>query len=611
MKVSRLLMITVLLATTWQGAAASIVPNPKERIEYWRKNYKELTAEQDPRVSKAREIFTRVLNAAGSRHGVHPRLHIIAQDPLNITLPISIPDGWVVLSKGVLELCYKDGHDGDDRLAFVMAHEIAHLLDDDFWHINFFNAIELSKRKGLADEFVLNQIRGIVGETNKVQAKELRADEKGILFASMAGFNTDAIVNVSGDTGFFAQWESLLNPHRVKQRRPRSLNNVKAENSTHPSSVQRNTAIITRLRQVSAQAELFDLGLLFYQMGDFERAIDAFGEFQRHYPGREVHHNLAVSHHQQALKLLSGINDSPAAQFKLALAVDPVTRAAQTSFRGPEHNEFQFKQHMAVATEYYRTAIKQDPTYILAYKNLGSAYIVNDEPFKAIAILKDALKQAPDNSGLLNAMGVAFHFSENSLKAQDYLRRAMSQSSGFADPLYNLGMMAYLGNNMEAARRYWKQYLELDSNSNWAKTLRSRYKVDTQLAVSRGLISVKNEMLSGLQVGHYADEIPRSWGKGAVKLVSFKDAPFTTSEYGNGITTLAEGDEIRAVLAGLDYGGASNRGIKIGVSQEQVLSAYGVPSSTLNTTLGASWVYAKERITFQIRDNSVVSWVIF
>lgn len=581
---------------------ASIVPNPKERIEYWRKNFQELTPEKDPRVAKAQKIFSRVLNAAGSRHGVHPRLHIIAEDPFNITLPISIPDGWVVLSKNVLDLCYKEQGTGDDRLAFVMAHEIAHLLDDDFWHINFFNAIDLSKRKGLADEFVLDQIRGIVGETDKVRAKELRADEKGILFASMAGFDVSAIVNDNPSDGFFAQWESLLNPKRA------SRNTIASD---HPTTIQRNTALLSRLQQVSDQSEMFKLGLLFYQTGEFEKAIEAFNEFQRHYPGREVHHNLAISYHQLALKMLGTTNRSKATQFKLSLTIDPVTRASASAYRGPEENYQRFKKLIVVATDYYQTAVKQDPSYLLAYRNLGSAYIINNEPFKAIAILKDGLKLDPDNPGLMNALGVAFYFSENLPKAQHYLKRALRYSPGYNDPLYNLGVVAYLGNRINEAKSYWNRYLALDSGSNWSKTLKSRYKIGKEMASPRGLVSVKNEMLSGIQIGNYNDEIPPNWGRASLKVSSFKDVPFTTAYYDNGVTTISEGDEIRAILANKRFSGESNRGIKIGVSKQKLLSAYGVPSNKLKTTQGASWVYTRERITFQIRDDNVVSWVIF
>lgn len=90
------------------------------------------------------------------------------------------------MSKETLDLCYRDEKWGDDRLAFVLAHEIAHQLKDDFWHLKFFQEVRGSEPLRLA--------------------QELQADEYGIVYASMAGFNTDAIVTEDDQVNFFADW---------------------------------------------------------------------------------------------------------------------------------------------------------------------------------------------------------------------------------------------------------------------------------------------------------------------------------------------------------------------------------------------------------------------
>ena len=48
--------------------------NPKNRIDFWRKNYDELQPKDDPRAARAHEIFQRVLKAAGARPGVVPEV---------------------------------------------------------------------------------------------------------------------------------------------------------------------------------------------------------------------------------------------------------------------------------------------------------------------------------------------------------------------------------------------------------------------------------------------------------------------------------------------------------------------------------------------------------
>jgi Zn-dependent protease with chaperone function len=112
------------------GWTAVGLAQPRERIEDWRK-YQELTRAADPRADKAHSIFKRLLQVAGTRPDVVPQLFITASDPWDIALPIALSDGWIVLSKGALDICYRDPARGDDRLAFVLAHELAHLLNDD------------------------------------------------------------------------------------------------------------------------------------------------------------------------------------------------------------------------------------------------------------------------------------------------------------------------------------------------------------------------------------------------------------------------------------------------------------------------------------------------
>src|SRR6516162_172233 len=134
--------IAVLIHT---ACAATVAANPQERLEYWRQNYQELLPTEDPRVARAHDIFHRLLHAIGQKPGVMPRLYITKSDPWNSPTPMALPDGGIILSKGALDICYQEPTRGDDRLAFVLAHELAHQFKDDFWHMKFFQAIEASK----------------------------------------------------------------------------------------------------------------------------------------------------------------------------------------------------------------------------------------------------------------------------------------------------------------------------------------------------------------------------------------------------------------------------------------------------------------------------------
>ena len=173
--------------------------------------------ENDPQAKRAYEIFDRLIRAAGSRPGIVPRLFIAKTEPRNISLPISIPDGSIIISKKTLEICAKDPGLSDDRLAFVLGHELAHLLKDDFWHMKFFSAIKSAEKEKPSDAKLLSEIKEIVGTTDQVLAKELQADEFGIIYASMAGFNTSAIVT-DDNVNFFAEWLKGRRPGIFRER---------------------------------------------------------------------------------------------------------------------------------------------------------------------------------------------------------------------------------------------------------------------------------------------------------------------------------------------------------------------------------------------------------
>jgi tetratricopeptide (TPR) repeat protein len=581
------------------GAVASQAaePNPRERIDFWRRNYPEVRPEADVRAQRAQTIFERLVRIAGRRPGVEPRLLVIADESLG-SLPIAIPDGWVILSRRIIDFCYRSGKLGDDRLAFVLAHEIAHLLDGDFWHMQFFQAIE-GYEKGAADQEVLGEVRKIAALTDKVLAKELRADELGITYVAVAGFNPRAVLGDAESEDFFHEWIAMLDPARLGSQKMR----------THPEPSQRAATVKARLLQVAEQSELFNLGLLYYQAGDYPRAILAFDEFRRYFPGREVQNNLGAAHHQLALRLWRPLADKRGEPlYKLSVTIDPLSRA-RSATRGSQQTAAQtFERHIAAAIDHYQTAVNQDPTYLPAYLNLGGAYIARGEAYKAIAVLQDAQKLAPRDAAVLNDLGVAFVYAKNPAEARSYLGNARKSEPAYDAPLFNLASLAQQQGNTEEAARYAKMYLERDTGSDWADIARSRFGAGARVTGASS-VSSGPEALAGLEVGAYDNEVPASWGKPVTQSFRLEAVPTRLARYPNGITTVSEGDEVRLIVATSSYSGTSGRGIRIGQSRQEVESRYGASGQVLVTTVGESLMYPSRGLTFSLRDGRVASWL--
>ncbi|HSQ79232.1 MAG TPA: M48 family metalloprotease [Candidatus Bathyarchaeia archaeon] len=546
----------------------------RTRLEFWRANFNELTAAEDGRAAKAAAIFERVLAAAGRRAGLVPTLFVIKDAGAAVPLAIALPDGGIVISRQVLDICYKEPDKGDDRLAFILAHEIAHQLKDDFWHLRFFQAVELSQKGKPSDAAAVEEVRRIATSTDEPLAKELQADEHGIVYASMAGFDTRAVVFGDGQVDFFRYFAAALDPSNIKGGTP---------DADHPTPEARAAAVKARLVQVLDAIDLFDAGLLFYEAADYESAARLFEEFLRYYPGREVYHDLAACRHQIAVKAYEDWKKGQGVPFRLALTVGSETRARSIVLRD-EPPEQRFRREIGRAVELYRTALAQDPSYWPAANNLGCALLLQDNAYEAVGVLKNALKAAPDSALVLSNLGAAYALAENPQKAKESLQSALKIAPDFGPALDNMGLLAASGSGPVAT---------------------------AQAAGPAGTAAAPAESLAGLAVGAYTDEIPAVWGAPLrQKAFSGGPKPLTISFYGNGVVAVAREDEIVLLAAAPAFTGKTGQGLGLGSAAGEVKAKCGDPGSVGSTTGGEAWRYSSRGLTFVVRNGRVVSWIL-
>lgn len=574
--------MALLVLLGWAAVAAA---QSREHVEYWRTHYQELRPTEDPRAAKAHTIFQRLVQVAGKRPGVMPHLFITTRDPWDLALPIALPDGGIILSKSALDLCYQDPAQGDDRLAFVLAHELAHQLNDDFWHLRFFHDPTVAQTAGNKEQVV---------------ARELRADERGIIYAAMAGFNPHAIVTERPDVHFFADWVRALE----------ALGRLAGASDMRPTPQERAEELRTHLRRLADTTSLFHLGLWYYYTGNYPQAIEAFDAFRATFPGREVYHNLAVSHHQLALqayqKLPSAAQSFP---FHLSLTIEPLTRASKiylerTRGKG-EEPAVVFRHHLHEAIRWYEEALSQEPDYPPAALNVSAALmlrgvqtpkpgLIHPDFAEALARLSRALEQAPPSPAMLNTLGVAYFYAEHPNHAKATLAQAHTLAPAYAAPVCNLGVMARAEQRAAEAHQYLDVCAQL-----------------TAQPAPPPERPTPEETVSGINIGAQESELPARVGTPTRSLVALAGTPFTLATYPTGIMTLARDGEIVMLMARDGYRGQSARGLEKGSPEADVLRLYGAPARRHELTQGQSWAYDAQRIAFQLRDGRVVSWLVF
>jgi len=590
---SSLFLKVIVLTLLCQSVHAYTI-NPKERISFWRENFTMLSEEEEVNVSKAKAVFNRLVRVTGIRSGVLPRLHIIKSAPDHLSLPISIPDGWIIISKKTLDFAYEESDNGDDILAFILAHEIAHQMEDDFWHMKYFQIIDRYADTDKSAEQA--DLKRISYDANKIMAKELKADEQGLTITAMAGFNTGSILDYGSNQGFFKQW--------ISRHANAGLLSSSTSSTTHPTPAQRETAIYSRLKQIEHQSILFKLGLWHYQAADYRAAKDSFEEFRYYFPGRAINHNIALSFHQLALQSLP-VNSQ--AVFKTTLSIDPYTYAFQVN-RGSKSNTETFNQLIQSALEFYELSLSQDKHYIQSYYNLSSAYLLSNKPYKAIALLVEATKTYPEDIKIINNLAIAFYMTGNRQKSKELFNTGFTLDNKNTDILYNLGLLYSFDNNRDRAEVYWNDYLTTHPHSGWArlinKALNRNYKPQ-----HFSLRSI--ETLENLQVGNYQDEIPESWMIESESRLIVNNHSYLIVNYKNGLICILEDDEILYLTTNKNYKGSSSAGIKIDDSMSTLISKYGTPDEIQDLNNDENFIYRARGISFLIKDLKVHSWMVF
>ena len=462
----------------WLFISPCSAKSHKQDYTWFKKQYGELKEADNPLVARAKAVFKRVATVADKRALRPPKLLVIpiVRDPW----AASLRDGTILLNKKALERCYHHvgKRIGDSRLAFVIGHELAHLANDDFWHLEAFNMIRQFGSGTRAEKEVLallsNQpIRQAGGDANTPQGnqtlknKELHADKYGLLYAAMAGYDPQAVV-ASRKNNFFQAWTG------------QTIQTAAYTDKQHPTPIQRADFLLTEMENVKKHIVLFNTGVRLFQVGQYEHAVEFLESFLGKFPSREVYNNIGLAYYQIAMEYLAKCDREKAFRFKLATILDTETRASEYVRSGSDEDcihRKDFKANMHLAVTNFEKANANDPYYPPAYINLSSAYIALEKYLKALALFKDmtdTLLQTKNNPQVKNNLSIANYLLDRSRNrdgfdtALDDLQKITKKHVYFADSFYNLGRIAKEKGNNPIAKAYWRQFINLEPNGVYA-----------------------------------------------------------------------------------------------------------------------------------------------
>lgn len=462
---------------------------PEASARFWISEYGAVDKADNSRVLNAYDIFDRVGSATGK--GIETSSNLIILSSFGKPCAFCIQDGSVILTIEGLNLCYRGVAEetGDARLAFLLGHEISHLVYDDLWHIRAYQYFQ-EHSFDETNKTALN----ILNRANSDQ-KELKADAYGLLYASMAGFDPKVVVNEHG-MNFFKEWTNWSSDDKATEK----SNKTKAKADHHPDPDTRADNLLTYMKALIADIDLFHFGKRLFQIGRYRDALSFFKAFQKTYPGREAYNNIGATHLQLSIAKLADCDASKAYQFHLASIIDSETRSIEflpSVKRGNEClDDNQFRMQIGKAMQSFEMAIKQDPLHIPAKINLSSALILTGKYHDALGVLNDVLEIEPKHPDAINNKGIALYLLGPEIEVDMYpqsiqiFEELRVLEPGYLPALYNSGRIHWFRNRDAAAKESWKQFIEEQEKGEYSQLARSelgiRYKEHHQEPVPFG-----------------------------------------------------------------------------------------------------------------------------
>jgi len=411
----------------------------RSNVHTWLKKY--TLAPADARmVSRVYEIFEDVKNASDSI--VHPsKLYII--ESKSTPWAIALEDGNIILTTGAIDVIYN--HDGslyeqDARMAFVLGHELKHVIEDDFSHQRAYLALTES-----ADSAIFQSSED---QATDRRALELSADEEGLIHASLAGYDTSAIfVKVASAANFLEHWAEQT--HTIS-------------GSQYASPQERTDYLRKRYENIEIQVEFFRYGVRLAHFGDYENARVLLEDFYKIYESDRVLTNRGYVHLQLAR---ADMDEALAYRFWFPdlLDLDSGFPVSVSRSMDPKMSIYA-RTHFEKAVKLLSKALNSSGNDMFTRMNLITAYLFLGEYSAARAVLEkvDNWDKQPQLLGLDAIITMQDKRLKNPWDSHslELVNKLAGEPDAPHNLIYNYARILQENERPDQARPYWTKLAE-------------------------------------------------------------------------------------------------------------------------------------------------------
>ena len=444
-------LVFLVLLTIQVAGFNAYAADPRTSARFYVDTYGLVDPESDTRVDRAQTIFKRLLRVANRPSDLQPGLRVI--DSEGQPWAIALPDGFVIISRGTLDVCYGGAalDVGDTRLALILGHELAHLTHHDFWHRDVH--LTLGEQPNATSEDFRRRIAAFAGTAStgnpetwkeQVRQRELIADDQGFMFASLAGFPTSQLLEHSdGNRSFFDYWVSSTRM---------------GVDTLHADTTERASLLRARFDSVKKKVELFDNGIRLLTLGRIDDAISFLRTFNKAYPAAAVNNNLGFAFLHRAFQ---SMHPDDAARFWLPGMVDVLNPLLEYRYLGGSDSSKTIKGYLETAVAYLEKAADTDPDHLASRINLATAHWYLGDYHKARAVIEEARGIDPANMAVLSLRALILQFQEQDIDmwpvASGILKNLASVEPAPLPVLFNLARMMEQRSRASQALEYWNQ----------------------------------------------------------------------------------------------------------------------------------------------------------
>jgi hypothetical protein len=299
----------------------------------------------------------------------------------------------IFIDSYVYEICRSYGKDSLNSLSIILSHELVHYYEDHTFCADYAVATRY-KNKTLAPKLIKSSLVSSI-------EKETEADQKGLFYASAAGYSP------------FGLYANLITQLYKDYKFPNEL-------PGYPSKQERIIYAKNAEEKAKELYGYFQAGLKAMEEKKYDDAILNF-KATSIIPYRENLNNIGVAKARKALLLKVKTSEEYKFpdRFLYPLEVENKSRLAIGTTRSVEDRQKQMTDLLKSAQNDFQEAIRLDPSFIKGYINLACVYELLGKYNLAIGTIEELSKEEQKSREAQRILAITYFHNNKDFEAID------------------------------------------------------------------------------------------------------------------------------------------------------------------------------------------------